>query len=821
MKRICLDRNWTVFEPSIGTFSATVPGCVHTDLLKNGLIEDPFWRDQNQKCQWIEERDWGYRCSFDAELGENVSLCFDGLDTYATITLNGVLLGKTENMFIPHRFSVTKLLKETDNRLEVRFTSPVRAVEGQELLDGSFTRERLRSRRIQCTYGWDWVDRFVTCGIYRPVYLQYSDGLELESLYVYTVNVDTFGAQIAAELFFENCELGKSVSLTVTDPLGNRVAQTSFWADQPQTVRHFDIANPMLWYPNGYGAQPLYRMSVTVGEETTEQTFGIRTLKIVELPDAEGSLYHQKAEAAQKTALGKIYGHNESFSGFFVVVNGVRIFCKGGNWVPCEPFPSAETDEKICCLVERAADMGANFLRVWGGGLFEKKAFYDACDRKGILVAQDFLMACGQYPEKEAWFVKELQKEATFAAKYLRNHPCLAWWHGDNENALKGSDTQTDYKGRNSALEGLAPQIYKYDHTRRFLPSTPYGGNTYASATRGTSHTTNYVGQMLAYFRNTDCHDYKEFLEQFTARFISEETSFGAVCRSSMLRFMTEEDLTGDPDEQMLLYHTKGNPALPRPLFYDIRDFARKIFGDFLNGEDRFFKYKYLQYEWVRVAFENAKRNLGYCNGLIFWMHNDCWPAALGWSFVDYYCLPKASYYAFRRCARPILSSVIDHNGYEVTVSNDFPKSVPFSARVYRLCLQDGKTVTDVYTHSGVVPAGETVTFSLPWRAETDCVTVCDLDTEFGKDRSYHKAGLPILQAANDSIRVLERGESHIVLQADRYLHAVELEGEYLFDDNYFSMLAGETRKVSFQPLENRQESTLDLRAYTLESSDT
>ncbi len=809
MEKLYINDGWTLYESSVGRISATVPGCVHTDLMAAHIIGDVFWRDENTKCQWIEERDWEYFTHFDAQTEKARAIVFEGLDTYAEIYLNGTMLGKTENMFIPHSFDVRGVLKEKDNELKVVFRSPVKAVEGKPKLKAAFTAERLHSRRVQCTYGWDWVDRFVTAGIWKPVYLAYDNGIDIESVYVYTDNIDKYGAQIVAEMNFDNYIEGQMAKVEIISPEGECVASTQFFADMPKAVRRFDIAEPKLWYPAGYGEQPLYRFSLTVGENKHEHLFGIRTLKIVQLADTEDSANYAKAQAAQETNSGKLYSKNTEFSGFFVSVNGTRINCKGANWVPCEPFMSAESDQKIRTIVRRTADMGANFIRVWGGGIFEHESFYDECDKCGMLVAQDFLMACGDYPEKEAWFIEELKKEAAFAAKYLRNHTCLAWWHGDNENAVKGSDTQTDYVGRDSAIRGIAPAIYEHDHTRQLLPSSPYGGETYASVTKGTAHNTNYIHLMFRYFLENDCKDYKEYLENYTARFISEEPVFGAVNRSSALKFMTEDDLIGDEKEDMIYFHTKSNPGLKTHLFTSVSEFARKILGDFECGEDKFFKYKYIQYEWVRVVFENARRNLGYCDGMIFWMLNDCWPAFGGWSFIDYYNMPKQAFYAFKRCAKDIVGSVVKtDNGYELCISNDTARAI--AANVTARVLGSESTVKLAV----ISKAYSVKRVALPFEVDDGSVVVCDIDWQHGKDRCFYKDGDLALVAADEMLRVVERTADSITLRADGYVHAVELECEYMLEDNCFSMFAGETRTIKCSPLSDNK--VLRVRAYTL-----
>lgn len=814
MKQQLLHENWIFSNEKTGTLSALVPGCVHTDLCRHGILTDLFWRDNSKSCQWVEREDFVYSTVFDAECGENTELVFEGLDTYAEVVLNGVSVGKCDDMFTPYRFPVGHLLREKGNTLEVRFTSPIRAVEGRPEWPGAFTRERMNTRRMQCTYGWDWVDRFVTVGIYRPVYLEYDTGIDVEDVYVATTSIDRYSAQLRVEINFKHYEKGALARASILSPDGETVGVSQFYANLPTSVRYFDIASPALWYPAGYGEQPIYRLRVEVGENVFEQPFGIRTVKLVQLPDPEGSDYRALAKEIKDSEAGQEFTHNDDSAGFLVLVNGTEILCRGGNWVPSEPFPSAETPERIRYLVGMARKMGANFLRVWGGGIFEQDAFYTACDECGILVAQDFLMACGLYPEKEGWFIDALRRESEYAVRALRNHPSLAWWHGDNENAMYGSDLMEDHDGRDSALRGSAPNVWRLDPFRSFLPSSPYGGNFNGSLTKGTSHITNYIGTIFDYFANNDCQNYKEYLEMFTTRFSSEDGTFGAVGRSSILRFLTEEDVFFDETEEMMIFHTKNNPARPRHYFYDIKDFTRKVLGDFSDGEDRFFKYKYIQYEWVRVVFENVRRHLGYSNGMVFWMFNDCWPAALGWSFVDYYGIPKASFYAFRRAAKEIVASVKPSgDAYAVTLSSSVHTARPVGvcARLYK----DGACVSEVSLPASVSGYGAT-TVLLPIAPVGGALLVCDVTYDGGVDRTFWRDGaLPIVRA-DDALTVLESGEGYITLRADAYLHAVELEGEYLFEDSYFSMLEGEVRTVRYERLPVTRDGEIRISAYTI-----
>lgn len=814
MKKIFLHDGWTLTDSTLeNKLSATVPGCLHTDLIGAGIIKDIFYRDNNEKYGWVENCSPIYETHFDAQPSENVTLRFDGLDTFASVYLNGIHLGDTHNMFIPHAFDVSGILKERDNHLRVEFTSPVKAVEGMPKAPKfEFTGERINARRIQCTYSWDWVGRFVTMGIFRPVYLEYREGLEIENVYVRTDALDRFGASIVAEYTFSGFNKPGIVEAELLSPTGKVVYRDKFYADRELMVRKMDIPSPNLWYPAGYGNQPLYTFRAHSICSEYEAKIGIRTVRIINHKDAQGSEYYERATEAAKSEVAGYRTCDDDFFGFKVIVNEKEIFCRGGNWVPCDPFASEESDGKIRALVKSARKMGANMLRVWGGGLFEKECFFDECDRQGILVCHDFLMACGQYPEKEEWFIKELLLESEYAVKFMRNHPCLAWFHGDNENAADGSDIAPDYTGRSSALDGIYPSVYKYSKNIPLLPSSPCGGNKYNSITSGTSHNTNFLGETFDYMYNDDCTDYKEYLAQFTSRFVAEEPSFGAICRESMLEFMTENDLLGD-DESILKYHAKTNPALPTHIYDDIRAFAKKVLGDFKNGEDRYFKMKYIQCEWVRLTLELALRNIGYTNGVIYWMFNDCWPASVGWAFVDYYCRRKPSYYAFKRLSLDVIGSVdLDSHSFVVSNTASAPKAA--EVRIHLLDLTDGMSEIGLVTKTVGLDAYSSLCIDISDKLDSTTFALCEVECDGAIYRSFFKDG-DLAIRRQDSFDILEKTDTEITIRANGYLQAVELEGDYLFSDNYFTMLDGEIKTVTLERFGNKP-SELSVKSYVI-----
>lgn len=791
------------------TFVGSVPGCVHTDLMGSHIPSDIYYRDNADKCQWIEDCDWKYERSFTLEsVLQNAFLVFEGLDTYADIYLNGNLIGKTENMFVRHEFPVSETLKVGENTVSVYFRSPIREVSGKEERPAAFTCERLHTRRIQCTYSWDWVARFVTCGIWRDAYIEERSGFDVKKPYIYTEVANDTWAQIVVEAETVNYENGGYYEITVKSPSGKEVYNHRFYTEEPYFKHYINIRNAELWYPFGYGDQPIYTLSIC----GREYKFGIRTAVIEELPDEVGSAYYNKCLELKETESGREYDKTENFSGFRLLINGTPIMCKGANWVPSEPFPSFESDEKITTILSLAREAGVNMLRVWGGGIFEKEHFYDECDRLGILLSQDFLMACGHYPEREESFLSHVRREVEFAARELRNHPALGWWSGDNENAAFGYDDAEDYWGRNVIHKAIMPMLLKHDPRRRFLLSSPYGGNVYACRTSGTTHNTQSLGFTFPYVFDTDMVDYKEYFRAMPARFMAEEPTMGATSLPSLRKFMTESDIYDEVE--MWEYHTKPNPTLPFTLFEFLNTFTHKVLGEYKDGFDRFFKLKYAQYEWVRVTFENARRNRGFMNGMIYWMWNDCWPASSGWSFVDYYCLPKASYYSFKRCASQLVVSIDKSDKYDIYLCNDGLEEK--TASLSFSYVKDGKRFELGNINASVCAATAEKVYSLPLDVLPDgAILVCDMICGEHRDRAFYKNGkLPIIPSS--AFEIIEQTENSITVRASEYIHALELDGEYIFDDNYFSLMPNETRTVKFRPMGNALTKDITITGYTV-----
>ena len=786
----CLPKDSEQFE-----YTGVVPGCAIADLVRaQRLPSDLFWEKNADSVTEYENCDYVYsrEFCFEGECGR-ATLVFERVDTYADIYLNGEKTHHNENGNIRVEIPVEKYLKRGKNTLEVRFYSPVLWVEGRPEKEGAFTIERMHTRRMQCTYGWDWVARFVTVGLGEAyVCLYESDELSTDNVYIATLDADSECACVRVDVGFEGDYRGRVLDFVILSPEGDIAARIQRYCQEPLIRTDFDVVLPRLWYPLGYGEQPIYTFLLKDGEKVIySESFGIRTARILQMPDEVGSRSYKKCLSIK----GKYFDFNESFSSFTLKINGKKIYCKGANWVPCEPYAIGDVSKKQTEILELCAEAGVNMIRVWGGGAFETRHFYNECSRLGICVTQDFLMACGSYPEDEEWFIDELKKEAHYAARLIRNQPCLVWWSGDNENAVQGCDTDEDYLGRRSAYEGIAPVLYKEDPYRRFLPSSPYGGNKYASNTVGTTHNTNYIGDMFEYFLG-DVSNYKDDFKAYRARFIAEEPQFGASSITSLMRFMSEENIYEGEDSW--LYHTKNNPSLERELFEYCSRFTEGVLGKYKDGRDRLFKLRYIQYEWIRVVMEQARREKDICSGIIFWMLNDCWPAAAGWSLIDYYNLPKDAYYSFKRCAKPVIASIDRVDGvFKLCIINDSGKAQRVTCKLSLLC-DDKKTVREL--DSFELTVGEYAEREIECALGDGELLILDLVGDGINDRAFYKNGALSIIPAEVEYRLFE-GENKITVFANSYVHCVMLSGNAVFEDSCFSLLPGESRTVSYRPL--------------------
>jgi beta-mannosidase len=630
VKRISLNGDWRVQE-GIGVeaaendpLQATVPGCIFTDLMAAGRIPDPFVRMNEAEVQWVSARDWTYSRTFevDAETlaGDRVELLCNGLDTYATLRINGREVGKADNGFVEHRLDVKDALVEGENRIEIQFESSDR-LSGELCqqygpLPSIFDDNRPYVRKPQYMTGWDWGPRLSGCGIWRDIAVQSHRHARLADWHTSARLAGDDGVVKVAATFerFDDKPLTLVASLLHK---GNEIARSEISGAGESLAGDLTVERPLLWWPTGYGDADLYELEVRIlcdGEEleSRRRRLGFRTLELERTPDDIGE-------------------------SFIFKVNGRRVYCKGTNWIPADSFPHRVTPEKYRTLLQQAVDGNMNMLRVWGGGIYEPDVFFDLCDEMGILVWQDFMFACAEYPDLD-WFHASVRDEAEKVVRRLRHHASLALWCGNNENHMGHFNWgwPERFHGEKIYHEVLPEVCERLDADRPYWPGSPYGGPKAIDATHGDAHI------WSVWHRS---RDYRKYLED-SSRFISEFGFQAFPTMDTVLEFAEPEDL--DIDSPVMLAHQRhpeGNKHIREALgmyFPAPGNFEREVlFSQMIQG----MVLRYGIEHWRRQKWHNA--------GTLIWQHNDCWPVA-SWALIDYALRPKPAYYIVRRAFAPV-----------------------------------------------------------------------------------------------------------------------------------------------------------------------
>ena len=633
-----------------GWIPARVPGTVHEALLAAGRIPDPFYGLNERDAQWVGEQDWLYRCAFGVdpsflEAGP-ITLCCDGLDTVATVWLNGERVLNADNMFVPWRVDVDALLRPGRNLLAIVFESALRVGQAREAEWGvravwNGDASRVYLRKAQYHYGWDWGPCLLTAGPWRPV--------RLEAASARIVDVDC-PVEVAGDLGSATLSIHATVEvdqaadgdgalglrLRLIDPRGAVVDQVEAPVEGTREAAHrFVVPDPELWWPNGYGAQPLYRLETTLVRGDTaldrrEQRVGLRRLRLLQEPVA-----------------------GEPGTSFAFEINGLPIFCGGANWIPADSFTTRLTPRDYRTQLAQAAAANMVMLRVWGGGIYEDDAFYDGCDELGLLVWQDFMFACGLYPA-HASFQQSVRAEAEAQVRRLRHHPCLALWCGNNEDYSiaqslgvydAGFDDdfgETRFPAR-AIYERLLPEVCaRLDPTRPYWPGSPYGGGDTNDQTVGDRHTWDvWHGAMAPY------QDYP----RYEARFVSEFGMEAAPTRATIEAVTPPHERY--PQSRTMDHHNKSTDG-PRRLAAYIDDTLRV--RDTLD--DYIYATQFVQSEALGAAYRGWRRRWRgpgryAVAGALVWQLNDCWPVT-SWAIVDFARRPKPAYYTIRRELAPL-----------------------------------------------------------------------------------------------------------------------------------------------------------------------
>ena len=795
--------------------SATVPGCVHLDLIDNDLIPDPFFGLNESQLQWISNKSWTYRLAFQPSSKvfskKNIEILFHGLDTYADVYLNGKTVLCANNMFHPWNADIKDIINAGHNELLVQFRSPLKeVVEKMKSMDYILPADNDQAgktsphtRKAPYHYGWDWGPCLVTSGIWKGVELIGWDDWHVTHFQLSNKSVSKDNAELEVELEV-NAEVQETLKITLSELITGNESKQSFKMKSGVNNFSFNIflTNPQLWWPHGHGDQTLHHFFLTVETdnqlEKIERKIGIRDVTIKRAADERG----------------------ESFE---IYVNNMPIYSKGANWIPADYFVERLQKEDYKRLLKDAIRANMNTLRIWGGGIYEPNHFYELCDEMGIMVWQDFMFACSMYPADEN-FLDSVEKEARYQVKRLKSHASIILWCGNNEVAsgwlswgwkeeLPGSIWE-DYR---KLFHELLPKVCsELDPHRLYWPSSPCHGIDQSNQDqiygKGDNH---YWGV----WHGGD--DFNAF-EDNVGRFMTEYGMQSFPSMSMVESFTYEKDRSLDSD--VMNAHQKASLGTANLIKY-VEDYYR-MNDDFdsIVGLSQI-----MQAEAIRFAVEAHRRNMPYCMGTLYWQFNDCWPV-ISWSSIDYGGNWKALHYAARKFFSPILVSIRDlDDKIEIHVINDQHHEVESRIRLGLFNL-NGDILFKDSSEINVEPFSSTI-----YRAfdKNDFLSGIDLCATVFRAELF--VGGRVLSRAHQFFKrpkylsipspefdyKIERvlGKYVITIKSKSFLcqvHLISIKVRGVFSDNYFEMLPGEVQMIDFEPSENEELKKSELIIRTL-----
>ncbi|AOS62581.1 glycoside hydrolase family 2 protein [Actinoalloteichus hymeniacidonis] len=618
---------------------ATVPGCVHTDLLAADLIPDPYLDDNESALAWIGRTDWRYETTFEWDETEDydfVELVCAGLDTIARVELNGTVVGETRNMHRTHRLDVSDVLRTGNNVLTVTFSAAVEHIERLRAENGELPHTNHHPynliRKMACNFGWDWGPDVVTAGIWRPIAVEGISHARLAEVRPLVEVRDGIGRVTTHIELARGGEQSEPLLVSV-EVAGNQV-EFAVDADEDDAVVGIGVEDPELWWPHGHGAQPLYPIAVRLRSvesgaelDVWESEIGFRTVVLDTGSDVEGTR-------------------------FTFVINGKPVFVRGANWIPDDAFPHRVDATRYAARITQAKDAGVNLLRVWGGGIFESDDFYRICDREGMLTWQDFLFACAAYPEEEP-LRGEVIAEAREAVARLSPHPSLVLWNGNNENNWGWHDWGWQERlgdrtwGWGYYTELLPEIVAELDPTRPYTASSPWSVTSEIHP-NDPAHGSMHVWDV---WNSRDYLAYRDYRPRFVAEFGYQ----GPPTSTTLRRAVHDEPLT--PTSPGMAVHQKaadGDAKLTRGL--------DAHFGVPADFDDWCWATQLNQARAVSLGIDHFRALHPVCAGTVVWQLNDCWPVT-SWAAIDGDGRKKPLWYALRRSYLDRLLTVQPRDG--------------------------------------------------------------------------------------------------------------------------------------------------------------
>ena len=824
---LVLDHGWQFRQITVapqdaeaGWLPVTVPGDVHLDLLANKKIEDPFYRDNEAKLQWIENASWEYRDTFDvtpAMLARtNVDLVFDGLDSAAQVLLNGKQILSTDDAFRVWRVPAKEYLHAGSNSLYIVFPSPIAAAQKVAATDPwqprTKTEPKTYIRKPAYEYGWDWGPRFVTSGIWKPIQIESWDQARIADFAIRQRDVSKTVAHIDAEVEVDASSDGDAQIAVQYAAPGAKSPTTLKSTVALHSGRNvldipIEIREPQLWYPAGYGDQPLYAFSTHVsisGKEADSRATktGLRSIVLDRHPDQWGR-------------------------SFQLLVNGIPVFAKGADVIPFDSFPNRVTTADYRRILQSARDANMNMIRHWGGGYYETDEFYQICDELGIMVWQDFMFGNDWQPGTYA-FKLTIEAEAEDQVRRLRNHPSIVVWCGNNETeeALNWGDRDRlpldvkfqmwqDYLTEFSGI--LDRVVERLDAETPYWPSSPSSdyeelSDTYQS---GDAHVWDVWHGRVPF----------STYEKHNARFVTEY-GFQSFPEMRTIEAFTQPEDRVNIFTPVVLAHQKNNEGNSIIHDYLLKDYPEpKDFPSFLYAS------QVLQAEGIKIGAEHFRRNRPETMGSIFWQLNDCWPVA-SWSSIDYYGRWKALQYYARRFYAPILVSPhIEMGAVKVYIVSDKTAAQPATLRV-RLMDFDGKVLLEDSHDVSIDPLASKVYLDWPLAKLTEAgandtsrvFVVAELSsggTPIARNLIYLAPTKEVhLKPAQLSVSTAGANGKYTVrvtspvLARDVYLSFGSMDTQVT--DNYFDLLPGETREIGVTTAASLDELKAQLRVISL-----
>jgi beta-mannosidase len=775
-----------------------VPGGVHTDLLALDLIPDPFVADNEKRVQWVAESDWVYRhrfsCSPEILTQEKIFLVCEGLDTLATVVLNGHELGGTDNMFRRYEWEIKSFLNlEGVNELTISFSSPVKfTAEKQAIRSLPGVPQAIPGsphlRKAPCQFGWDWGPQLPPIGIWKEIRLEGYNEARISTVHLQQ-NHDHGDVTVKVRVVVQDwVDTPTAAVVRITDPDGEIIEDEAAIPCQGEVVLEVPIPDPELWWPNGYGGQPLYQVEVSLIRKVGNQ---------------EGLLDQRRYQVGLRTI--ELHQEGDQWGRSFVfVINGIPILCKGSNWIPADSFPTRITDDSLEYLLRSAAETHQNMLRVWGGGFYEEERFYDLCDRYGILVWQDFIFSCSIYPLDDPEFVENVRLEVVENIRRLRHRASLALWCGNNEMEWGWVDWNWD-RPELQDLKAVYDQFFHHtlpawsqaeDPDHAYWPSSPSSGAPFMDPNgqhQGDSHYWDvwHGRKPFTAYRN----QFPRFMSEFGFQALPPLATIATYANEAdwnMTSYIMEQHQKNASGNSLMVGQMLDSFRLPK-------DFASLVYLSLA-----------LQAEGIRYGVEHWRRHPDRVAGILYWQLNDCWPVA-SWSSLDYFGRWKALHYAARRFYAPLMLSIEDKTPEQtVYVSND------------GLEPWEGKVNWSLETLSGEVLASG----GAPVKASPQAATVvCKLD--FSKhitdenlrklifiaelwqgDQFASRQTAPFVPVKHLSLTdpgvtaevQSENGEMVVELTSQSLALLVEVSlpgADVVFSDNYFNLPAGRSVQIS------------------------